>query len=244
MSILFGITLLLVFFGIAIKYFKWYFLISGYNMMSKKQKENVDIKSLGNLMGNFMFLIASIIGISGYMQNLGYKNISLIIMLSMIPLIIILLIKAQKYDHNKQNSKDRKIKYTVAIGIILLTLVITSGFLIVGIIEPKVDISSDKIMISGLYKRTIEVSNIKEITLEDTIPRVLRKTNGFDFGYTLRGNFELEGEGIASIYIQENQSPYIVIKTDQRLVILNYKDSERTQSLYNDLESLYPLLVN
>lgn len=244
MSILFGITLLFVFFGIAIKYFKWYFLISGYNMMSKKQKENVDIKSLGNLIGNYMFLIASIVGISGYMQNLGYKNISLSIMLSMIPLIIILLIKAQKYDYNKQNSKDRKIKYTVAIGIILLTLIITSGFLIVGIIEPKVDISSDKIMISGLYKRTIKVSNIKEITLEDTIPRVLRKTNGFDFGYTLRGNFELEGEGISSIYIQENQSPYIVIKTDKRLVILNYKDPARTQSLYNDLESLYPLLVD
>ena len=243
MPVLFGVTLLLVFFGIAIKYFKWYFLISGYNTMSKNHKENVDIKGLGELMGNFLFLIAAIIGISGYLQILGYKNISLIMMLLIIPLIIILLIKAQKYDHNNKNAKYRKVKYTVAIGIILLTLVIVSGFLIVGIIEPNVEISSDKIMISGLYKRTIEVSNIKEITLEDTIPRVLNKTNGFDFGYTLRGNFELEGVGITSIYIQENQSPYIVIETDKRLIIINYKDPERTRSLYNEVKDI-SLLAN
>lgn len=235
MEILFVLVALLIFFGIAIKYFKWYFLISGYNTMSKKQKENVDIVGLGKLMANFMFILAAIIGLSGFLQIQGYKNLSIIIMLLMIPMIIILIIKSQKFDHNKGNIKDNKIEFIVGMGIILLALVIISGILIVGIIEPKVEVTQDKIIISGLYKRSIDLSQIIEITIEDSMPKVLDKVNGFDFGYTLRGNFNLEGVGPTNIYVQENQSPYIFIKTEDRLYIINYKDSEQTRKLYEDM---------
>jgi len=235
MEILFGVVALLIFFGIAIKHFKWYFLISGYNTMSKKKKENVDIDGLGKLMANFMFILAAIIGLSGFLQMQGYKNLSMIIMLLMIPMIIILIINSQKFDHNKRSIKDNKIEFIVGMGIILLTLVIVSGILIVGIIEPKVEVNQDKIIISGLYKRNIDISQIVEITIEDTMPKVLNKVNGFDFGYTLRGSFNLEGVGPSNIYVQENQSPFINIKTADRLYIINYKDSEQTHKLYEDI---------
>lgn len=40
--------------GIGIRYFRWYFLIAGYNTMSEEKKKNVDIEALGKLMGNFV----------------------------------------------------------------------------------------------------------------------------------------------------------------------------------------------
>lgn len=39
--------------GLAVYVFKWYFLIAGYNTMSKEKKVNVDTKSLGRLMGPY-----------------------------------------------------------------------------------------------------------------------------------------------------------------------------------------------
>lgn len=236
MYIMFGLVAIFIFFGVAIKYFKWYFLISGYNLMSKNQKENVDIKALGNLMGNFMFLFAVIMGLSGFLQMQGYKTIALITILSLIPIVIGMIIKAQKYDHNKIYKKGKKKDYILAIGLISLSLIIISGFLIVGILEPKVVIESDKIIISGQYKRSIDNSDIKEISLVDNIPKILSKINGFDFGYILRGSFDLEEIGPTNLYIQENQSPFIFITTDDRTFIINYKDPEKTKALYEEIK--------
>lgn len=49
------------------------------------------------------------------------------------------------------------------------------------------------------------------------------------------GNFKLEELGVGNIYIHENRSPYIVIKTENRYYIINYKDSKKTIDLYNKL---------
>lgn len=235
MYILFILGAVFIFLGVGIKYFKWYFLISGYNTMGKEQKKNVDTEGLGSLMGNYMFLIASLMWITGIFTLLGYKSISTYLYFVIIPATIILINKAQKYDHNGDSKKGKKGGTTAIIGIILVTLLLVSGLLVVGIIESKVVVNPEEIIISGMYKRVIDRDDITVITLQENIPKVLQKVNGFDFGYTLKGNFELEGIGRGNIYIQENVSPYIVIKTGDRFYIINFKDPEKTRDLYEKL---------
>lgn len=235
MWILYLMVGLFVFAGIGIKYFKWYFLISGYNTMSKKQKENVDAEGLGKLMGNFMFLIAGLMFASGIAQQYGNRLLPLVFMLSIVPLTIVLIILAQKYDHNSMTKSD-KTAIKVFIVLIMVTGILVSTMLIYGIREPKIEITSDKITISGMYSSSINKEDIREISLQDTIPKVLRKTNGFDFGYILRGNFTLDEIGVARIYIHENKAPYIVIKTENKYYIINYKDSNKTMELYNKIK--------
>lgn len=235
MWILYLLVGLFVFAGIGIKYFKWYFLISGYNTMSKKQKENVDTEGLGKLMGNFMFLIAGLMLISGIAQQNGYRLLTLMFMLSIIPITIVLIILAQKYDHNIRTKSDKivmriTITSMVVIGLLIFTM------LIYGVREPKVEFTADRIIISGMYGSSINKEDINDISLEDTIPKVLRKTNGFDFGYILRGNFALAEVGRAKIYIHENKPPYIVIKTEKIYYVVNYKDANKTIELYNKLK--------
>ena len=235
MWILYSVAGLFIFMGIGIKYFRWYFLISGYNTMSKKQKENVDTEGLGKLMGNFSFVMAALILISGIAQRNGYRLVVLICMLSIVPLTIVLIILAQKYDHNSMTKSD-KTEIKVFIGLIMVTGLLVSTMLIYGVREPKVEIGADKITISGMFSSSINKEDIREISLQDTIPKVLRKTNGFDFGYILRGNFTLEEIGVAKIYIHENKAPYIVIKTENKYYIINYKDSNKTMELYNKIK--------
>lgn len=235
MWILYSVAGLFIFMGIGIKYFRWYFLISGYNTMSKKQKENVDTEGLGKLMGNFSFVMAALILISGIAQRNGYRLLTLISLLSIVPLTIFLIILAQKYDHNTMTKSD-KAEMKVGIGLIIVTGLLVSTMLIYGAREPKVEVISNKIIISGMYSSSINKEDIREISLQDTIPKVLKKTNGFDFGYILRGNFTLEEIGVAKIYIRENKAPYIVIKTENKYYIINYKDSNKTIELYNKLK--------
>jgi len=50
-----GVFLILL--GIAIKYFKLYFLIAGYNTMSKEEKTKVKIEKAATLMRNFLVFL-------------------------------------------------------------------------------------------------------------------------------------------------------------------------------------------
>lgn len=54
-------AILFIAFGILIKYGKMYFLIAGYNTMSKEEKEKYDIEGIATVFKNIMFGMAFII---------------------------------------------------------------------------------------------------------------------------------------------------------------------------------------
>ena len=47
MGILAGVAVILGALGVMIRYFKWYWLIAGYNTMTRERKRQVDIEGLG-----------------------------------------------------------------------------------------------------------------------------------------------------------------------------------------------------
>jgi hypothetical protein len=74
-----GIALLFIILGILIKCGKMYFLIAGYNTMSKEEKEKVNIKGIATVFRNVMFGMALTIIIGHFiaikLQNPDIKNI-------------------------------------------------------------------------------------------------------------------------------------------------------------------------
>lgn len=71
-----GIAVFFIILGILIKYGKMYFLIAGYNTMSKEEREKIDIKGIATIFRNVMFGMALVI-IIGYFiaKKLDYPNI-------------------------------------------------------------------------------------------------------------------------------------------------------------------------
>lgn len=226
---------LFTFMGIGIKYFKWSFLIAGYNTMSKKNKENVDIDKLCNLMGNFMMIMGVLIFGSGIAEEMGYRLLMFILVFSIFPLTIILIILAQKYDYNK-DARSRKIQSRFILVVLIIPTIALSALFAYGSRELKVEIMEDRIVISGIYGTAVKKDQIREISLEENIPKILNKVNGFDLGYILRGIFKLEELGTGSVYLRNNKPPYILIKTENKYFLINYKDSSRTVELYNKLK--------
>lgn len=68
-----GIPIIFIILGILIKYGKMYFLIAGYNTMSKAEKEKVDIKAIATVFRNAMFAMATIM-LLGYFIAEKLKN--------------------------------------------------------------------------------------------------------------------------------------------------------------------------
>jgi hypothetical protein len=63
-----GPAIILIVLGVLIKNGKMYWLISGYNTMSKSEQEAYDIKALATLFRNVMFVMAFIL-LSGYLLS-------------------------------------------------------------------------------------------------------------------------------------------------------------------------------
>jgi hypothetical protein len=89
--------------GILVKIFPN--LIAGYNTMSEKQKENVDIKGLSSFMRNGLVVIGLIvIGSYFLFRRIGVSEGEYVLIPTGLLIIgaIILVIFAQRYDHNKE----------------------------------------------------------------------------------------------------------------------------------------------
>lgn len=245
MYLIIFIGILCIVAGVLVRYLKCYWLIAGYNTMSKEKRENVDTESLGRLMGNYMFIIGGTFIIGGVLLAMSLKTIGIILVT--LPIFILtpyIMIKSQKYDKNSLEpdgsmKKSTKLTLGVIIGftsIILIFIIALFGY---GAKEPKVTVGNERIKIGGMYASTVYIDDIVEVVLLDSIPDVLRKDNGFDFGNILRGYFDLEGIGKGRLYINNGKSPYVFLRLKKGFLIINYNNSEETQELYNRIREVF-----
>ena len=101
------VSIIFISLGIAIKYGKMYFLIAGYNTMSKKEQSKYDISSLAGVFRNAMFGM-SLIMILGHLISKWLENpkIEIYVLFGslMIGLPYLLIVSnSSKYKINKDN---------------------------------------------------------------------------------------------------------------------------------------------
>lgn len=161
-------SIIFIILGICIKVFKMYWLISGSNTMSAEKKKNVDVKGLGNMMGNFCFIMAGFVFVFILSLFFEYVTLSIIIVVILVITIIYLIIKSQRFDGNAiNNDGTMTVKTKIIIGSVITFLVLI--FLGVGILlyqsnkPPIYNITEDKIEITGLYGETINFKDITDI---------------------------------------------------------------------------------
>lgn len=101
-----AVAILFIIFGVLIKHGKMYFLLAGYNTMSKEEKSKHDIVGITSLFRNVMFGMALIIIIAYYirksMENPNVATISIVVAVALgIPYLLIKS-NSNKYKINKQ----------------------------------------------------------------------------------------------------------------------------------------------
>ncbi|MGI6685320.1 MAG: DUF3784 domain-containing protein [Bacillota bacterium] len=236
-------VMLLAGLGIMVKYFKAYWLISGYNTMNKEQKKKVDIEGLANFIGNMCFVMSVImlLGTAAIMYGLEVPGI--IIFSAFFPITIYLIIKAQKFDGNTKNpdgTLNQKSKILIFGIIAFLTITaIGVGVLLYYSNQPaQFGLENGMLRIKGIYGEKIPLAEIGELYLKDTLPQIRSRNNGSSIGSMKKGHFKLESLGNTKLFVDTSKPPFIYIRRNGKLVILNCGESSETEKLYQELLKL------
>lgn len=90
------------------------------------------------------------------------------------------------------------------------------------------------------YGVTVPVADMKVVTLEDHLPPIRMRTNGFAMGETLRGWFRVEGMGEGKIFVEAKHPPYVMVKHASGFVIVNVADANETRAIYERIREVAP----
>lgn len=101
--------------------------------------------------------------------------------------------------------------------------------------EPEAIFGDDGVTIVGQYGETYLYTDILNVTLEQSIPKVGSKSNGAGLGEVKKGDWEVEGLGTCRLFIMSDAGPYVITETKSGYVIINYEDQDKTKALYENL---------
>lgn len=147
------------------------------------------------------------------------------------------------------NKEKKAVGKIISITITILIVCVVFGVLIYGIQEPKTVISDSNIKIKSMYGLTVDFKDIAEINLIDStiddITNSLKRTNGIgNIGNSLKGHFTTDNIGDIMLFIYSGSSPIICIKRiNSNDIYINFKDSEKTANLYEELLNKYNQFV-
>ena len=107
--------------------------------------------------------------------------------------------------------------------------------------DPKLTITSEQLRIENLfYGQDYPLSEVTGVSLEQRLPRVLARTNGFAGGGILRGWFAVEGLGKGKLFVDAGNGPFVLVRLRSGFVIFNVRDPQTTRALYEQLEAALP----
>ena len=236
---LMALTLFLM--GLMVHRFKWYFLISGYNTMKKEKKANVDVESLGKLMGMYGYLNGAVFFIAGILYGLDVKIVGAPAFGFFIISTVYLLVKAQKYDHNlfhengklKKSAKKELIIPIVISGVVLLGV----GILMIFSMQPtKISTLEEGLEIHGMYGETYAWEDIEKVELLEKLPNIEMRTNGSGVGSHLKGYFRTTEYGKVKLFVNAKTPPFVYFIADGEKVIFNLENTAKTQEAFEEIE--------
>ncbi len=126
--------------------------------------------------------------------------------------------------------KSKKFKNIVTAVVIVLIIIAT----FYGSRENNVKLTEDSIIIEGMYGREIPKNTITHIKLLEELPRVSLRRNGISIFSLQKGVYKIEGFDKINLYVHGGEK-YLLIDSKDRPVIISYKDSTKTEKLYNEL---------
>lgn len=226
-----GLTFIAI--GLAVHKLKWYFLISGYNTMSKEKQANVDTESLGRLVGIYSYANGGIYFATGILHRLGYG-------IAIVPAIIFtlvstlyLIIKSQKYDKNERSSKQT----IIGIVIMLISIIFVVGIMYRSVQPTKITFLDEGLEIHGMYGDVYSWDSIESAIFIEELPTIKMRTNGSALGSHLKGNFTTEELGTVKLHVNRQYPPYINIEVNGRNIIFNMTNSSDTRQILDEILS-------
>lgn len=221
------ISVIFLVLGILIHKFEMYFLLSGYNMMTQSQKNNIDSKNYGKYFGIHMYILSVIFLITGILSK-KFPNMEIMGLFFSIIIFINLIWRGNK-KYNK-NESTGEAKYSLIILVIPLIIIIAT--LSYSMKSIQVEGTNNSIIVEG---KTINFNEIVSMELINKVPST-NKIFGSGFGAHKKGDFEVSGYGNAKVFTDIQNGETLVVKTRQELYIINSNNKEIIKNIYKNFK--------
>jgi len=236
--IILGIMFFLI--GLAVHKFKMYFLIAGFNTMSKEKQEKVDTKGLGRLMGIYSYANGIVLVVMGILLELGYDFRTDVLIAFVFLSTIYVVIRAQKLDGNLSDEKGKirsegKKQANKSAILMFLTFSFVIGLMFYSTRPTRVTFKEEGLEIHGMYGDTYPWESVNELSLLEELPSIGRKTNGAAVGSKYKGYFMINDYGKVKLHIDSNYPPFIYLDISDGIVIFNMESANETKEVYNKL---------
>lgn len=197
-----------------------YWLISGINFMPReKAQERYDLTGLTRHFGKMLAIIGLSLFLGGIAVWAGHQRIMMLLISSMFIIIPFFMFGAQRYD--KVGGKTQKIVNIVVASLMGIIAIFIVSMLLSSSKAPAVYVENNTLVIKTVYGTEVPLGSIEEIGRVNLAERDIRKSNGFNFGDTLRGNFSVEGLGSVLLYQQGSPGDTVLIRTRDKTILIN-----------------------
>ncbi|MFA7274198.1 MAG: DUF3784 domain-containing protein [Crocinitomicaceae bacterium] len=237
MYALFGMSLLFIVIGYLVTENNAQYLLSGYNTMSKEERENFDIASYIPYFRRFHLVLGiSFFTIGSILTYFGAENTAGIFLI-VYPILayVYFIVSGSKYtkEISKKSSK-------VGVAILLITLFFVLGLLGFGFKENTLKIESENIEFQGSYGEKLLKSTILSVELVHKLPKITLKTNGFALGTIKKGYFKTNEGEIVKLILNADQSPLLLFtKTNGQKIYFTAKEKSSFEVM-DELEKKLP----
>lgn len=138
--------------------------------------------------------------------------------------------------NNLKITKKKNSKWSL---IVIAVVLVILGIMTVNVLNEDVTVTGEKIKASGMFGFSLKTSNIKTVEIIENVDIII-KLNGAGIGNTHKGLYRIREYGNAKLYINNDNIKYNILITskDDDYFILNLKNKEDTENLYNELKSL------
>ncbi|UNC90812.1 hypothetical protein [Candidatus Contubernalis alkaliaceticus] len=119
---------------------------------------------------------------------------------------------------------NKNIQKNLLSGIVILAVVVV---FFIGSRESSIIKDKQSIKITGLYSTEINLEDMKDVEIRNSIPKVHRKINALNFLNIKKGTFSIDEFDRARLYLHANDGPYLYLHTDEQTIILNFKILKR-----------------
>ena len=235
------LAIFLAFLGWGIQKKRWYFLISGYNMMTEEEKAQVNAEGLAKAIGWMCYVLAVLFIGMGLLMEFELWDFLWVVTVAIIIVPLYFVFYSRRfYPKGMKSTGTGSPKVKKISTIITVVTLIGAGIIIYFSMQPtKFDVDSGGFTISGMYGDTMSWEEMSGIQLVEELPEIAVRTNGFSIGSKSKGNFKFKNGDKAKLFVDKSVPAFITFTWNGELYYLNKPSVEETEKLFEEMKGVW-----
>lgn len=215
------------------------YLLSGYNTMSEKERENFDIKSFVPYFRKFHLVLGSLLFVFSLLIYFQINSDWAMLFLGTFPIISYVYFIWKSNQFYVEKTKKQNITSYIAMIVMTSTCVVVLYEFEKGLKNNEINMHPTKIEITGEYGVELDLKNIESIHLVDSLPKISYKLNGFALETIKKGYFKTANQEKVVLLINSRKTPLILfVKKNGEKIYYSSKD-QSNKNIFDSLNKTY-----